>query len=219
MTFDTGQRPIAIFGGRGAGILAAHALRRAQTPSPVICFLNDAETMGVEIEGIPVVGSFDGWAGLSPETGFLAPLHKANQMEERARRVESLGVPFERWVNIIDPAALVVDGSIVGSGTWVQAGAMVMPGARVGSHVALRSGCHVSHDCVVEDFANVGIGAILCGYSVVETGAYVAAGAVVRDGVHIGRYSVVGLGAVVVADVPPGAVVVGNPARVMRRNE
>jgi sugar O-acyltransferase (sialic acid O-acetyltransferase NeuD family) len=204
---------VAIFGGRGAGVLAAHALRRACAPrAPVVQFLNDVEAVGAVIEGTPVVGPFESWRTLPPETLFLAPLHKAKAMEDRIRRVASLGVPDERWANIVDPAAMV-DGELAGSGIWIQAGAMVMPGARVGSHVALRSGCCVSHDCVVEDFANVGIGVILCGYSVLETGAYIGAGAIVRDGVRVGRGSVVGLGAVVVADVAPGAIVVGNPAR------
>ena len=209
---DTPPR-IAIFGGRGAGVLAAHAFRRASAPhAPVVQFLNDSEAIGSVIEGTPVIGSFESWNRLPPETRFLAPLHKAKAMEDRIRRIETLGIPSERWANIVDPAALV-EGFLAGSGTWIQAGAMLMPGARVGSHVALRSGCHVSHDCVVEDFANVGIGAILCGYSVLETGSYIGAGAIVRDGVRVGRGSVVGLGAVVVADVAPGMIVVGNPAR------
>lgn len=206
-------RAVAIFGGRGAGVLAAHALRRATAPhAQVVQFLNDVEAVGSVIEGTPVVGPFEGWRSLPPETRFLAPLHKAKAMEDRIRRVVALGIPDARWANIVDPAAMI-DGVLAGSGIWVQAGAMVMPGARIGSHVALRSGCHVSHDCVVEDFANVGIGVILCGYSVLETGAYIGAGAIVRDGVRVGRGSVVGLGAVVVADVAPGAIVVGNPAR------
>ncbi len=61
----------------------------------------------------------------------------------------------------------------------------------------------------------VGVNAIVCGYATVREGAHIAPGAVVRDGATVGRYSVVGLGAVVVEDVPDGAVVAGNPARVI----
>lgn len=46
--------------------------------------------------------------------------------------------------------------------------------------------------------------------------AWIGGGAVVLPGVTIGARSVVGAGAVVVRDVPPDTVVVGNPARVMR---
>src|SRR5262249_59315586 len=48
----------------------------------------------------------------------------------------------------------------------------------------------------------------------VKTGATVGAGSVVGPGLTIGAYAMVGMGAVVTADVPPHALVVGNPARV-----
>jgi acetyltransferase-like isoleucine patch superfamily enzyme len=51
----------------------------------------------------------------------------------------------------------------------------------------------------------------------IEDDAWVGAGAIVLRGVTIGRCAVVGAGAVVTRDVPPYAVVVGNPARVVRR--
>src|SRR5207237_8873378 len=50
----------------------------------------------------------------------------------------------------------------------------------------------------------------------IRRGARVGGGAVLLPGVEIGEEAFVGAGAVVLRDVPPGAVVVGNPARVIR---
>jgi acetyltransferase-like isoleucine patch superfamily enzyme len=50
---------------------------------------------------------------------------------------------------------------------------------------------------------------------VVEDGSWIGAGAIVLDGVRVGRGAVVGAGAVVTRDVPPQAVAVGSPARVV----
>jgi acetyltransferase-like isoleucine patch superfamily enzyme len=50
----------------------------------------------------------------------------------------------------------------------------------------------------------------------IRRGARVGAGAVLCPGVEIGEEAFIGAGAVVVKDVPPRVVVVGNPARVLR---
>jgi len=50
----------------------------------------------------------------------------------------------------------------------------------------------------------------------IRRGARIGGGAVLCPGVEIGEEAFVGAGAVVVRDVPPRAVVVGNPARQLR---
>jgi acetyltransferase-like isoleucine patch superfamily enzyme len=49
----------------------------------------------------------------------------------------------------------------------------------------------------------------------VEVGATIGANATILSGLTIGRYSMVGAGAVVTKDVPPHGLVAGNPARLM----
>jgi maltose O-acetyltransferase len=50
----------------------------------------------------------------------------------------------------------------------------------------------------------------------VADGVWLAGGAIVCPGVTIGENTVVGAGAVVIRDLPPGVLAVGNPARVVR---
>lgn len=54
--------------------------------------------------------------------------------------------------------------------------------------------------------------------TLVEQGASIGSGAVILCSITIGARALVGAGAVVTRDVPPGAVVVGNPARILRTN-
>ena len=48
--------------------------------------------------------------------------------------------------------------------------------------------------------------------------SWIGAGVIILNGITIGEGSIVGAGAVVTKDVPPNAVVAGNPARILRVN-
>lgn len=50
-------------------------------------------------------------------------------------------------------------------------------------------------------------------------GASIGAGAVIMCGITIGEWAMVGAGAVVIEDVPTGATVVGNPARIIKTKD
>jgi acetyltransferase-like isoleucine patch superfamily enzyme len=52
--------------------------------------------------------------------------------------------------------------------------------------------------------------------TLVKRGASIGSGATLLGGITVGEKAIVGAGAVVTKDVPPGAIVAGNPARVLR---
>jgi acetyltransferase-like isoleucine patch superfamily enzyme len=52
---------------------------------------------------------------------------------------------------------------------------------------------------------------------VIEDDVFIGAGCLIMKGVHIGSGSVLGAGSVVTTDVPSGAIVAGNPARIVRQ--
>ncbi len=116
---------------------------------------------------------------------------------------------------LVHPTAVCSDSATVGAGTVVLPRAVVNAAARVGAAVIVNSGAIVEHDCTVGDGAHLSPGSILTGGVRVGARAWVGAGATVIPLVTVGDDAVVGAGAVVIRDVPPGATVVGNPARVL----
>jgi acetyltransferase-like isoleucine patch superfamily enzyme len=55
--------------------------------------------------------------------------------------------------------------------------------------------------------------------TLVKKGANIGANATILCGVTIGEFATVGAGAVVTKDVPPRSIVVGNPARVLKKGK
>jgi acetyltransferase-like isoleucine patch superfamily enzyme len=83
----------------------------------------------------------------------------------------------------------------------------------------LEDGCWIGPNVVVTNAKyplSPGVKDQLKG-AIIRKGAKIGANATLLPGVVIGADALVGAGAVVVKDVPPGAVVVGNPARVINQ--
>ena len=57
---------------------------------------------------------------------------------------------------------------------------------------------------------------LLCDEIVIKKGAWIGAGASILPGVTVGKYAIVGAGAIVTKDVPDYSVVVGIPAKVVK---
>jgi sugar O-acyltransferase (sialic acid O-acetyltransferase NeuD family) len=113
---------------------------------------------------------------------------------------------------------MMMDDVELGEGALLSPFAMLTSNIRVGRHFQANIYSYVAHDCVIGDFVTFAPGVKCNGNVVVGDHAYIGTGAVIRQGrpgapLRIGRSAVVGMGAVVTRDVPPGVTVVGNPAK------
>jgi sugar O-acyltransferase (sialic acid O-acetyltransferase NeuD family) len=110
----------------------------------------------------------------------------------------------------------------------IGAGSIICPFTTITSNVVIGSGFHaniysyVAHDCVIGDFVTFAPGVKCNGNVVVGNHAYIGTGAIIRPGkpgspITIGEAAVIGMGSIVTKNVPPGATVFGNPAKVIKR--
>ena len=112
-------------------------------------------------------------------------------------------------------------GAVVGSFCKIQSHTFICDGVEIGDGVFVGHGVTFVNDRLPR--ATVGDGELQTEAdwelqrTVVADGASIGSGATILGGVHIGQEALVGAGAVVTKDVSPGAIVVGNPARELRR--
>ena len=132
---------------------------------------------------------------------------------------------------VVGDQACVRERSDLGDEVVVGRGSLVENDVTIGPRTRIQANAYVTAYSVVEEDVFIAPGvtttndnfmgrterrlALLRGPTI-RRGARVGGGAVLLPGIEIGEEAFVGAGAVVLGDVPPRAVVVGNPARQIR---
>ncbi|WP_433380383.1 acetyltransferase [Actinoplanes sp. CA-142083] len=201
----------------GAGGFAREtAAAAAAAGFRVLGFLDDNPDLhGTVRSGLPILGEVSRVLDM-PEAAVVVCVGNPRNYTARRKIVERLGLPAHRYATVLHPSVSIGAGCDVGPGSVLLAGTVLTADVEVGSHVAVMPQAVLTHDDRIEDYATIASGVRLGGGAVLETGAYVGAGALVREGVRVGAWSLIGMGSVVLTDVPSEEIWVGSPARKLR---
>jgi len=120
---------------------------------------------------------------------------------------------------IIHSSSIISDYSSIDHSSFIGNGTIVNAMCSIGKGVIINTGSIVEHECVISDFVHIAPGAVLLGNVQVGAHSFVGANSVVKPGVKIGVSCTIGAGSVILEDVPDYTKVVGNPARIISKNE
>lgn len=119
---------------------------------------------------------------------------------------------------VIHPDAIVSPDVEIEEGVFVGPGAIIHTGAKIRAHAIINTGAIVEHDCVIGKNAHIAPGCVLGGGTQIGEHSLVGIGSTVLPMMVIGQGATIGAGSVVIRSVDDGAVVAGNPARVLVRD-
>lgn len=204
-----------VYGAGGLGVetmdILQSAIHHGTQKSHRIAFLVDAPNRD-EVIGLPVIAVGRHVIGAKVTIALGEPADRARLMD----KVDTLGLTLS---SIFSPDAFVSSHAEIGAGTIVAPHCSIQATARIGSNVAVNTTTIVGHDVVVEDNCVLSSMVNLGGGVHVEELGYIGMGALIKEKLRIGRASIIGMGSVVHSDVPEEVIAMGNPARVVRRNE
>jgi sugar O-acyltransferase (sialic acid O-acetyltransferase NeuD family) len=177
---------------------------------------NDNNKWGVDFFGYPVFGGYDKVTDFVKKgiyfCNFVAGTSKARY--ESTKEIVSRGA---KLINLIHPS-VNLEMVTLGLGNYIQEQVVLQAGVSIGDNSSIHIGTLVGHETQIGNSVMITHGCNISGSVIIKDGAYLGTGATILPKLQIGKWSILGAGSVIIKDVPPYSVVVGNPGRIIKRN-
>jgi sugar O-acyltransferase (sialic acid O-acetyltransferase NeuD family) len=210
------MKRVLIFGGLGEataiGAAIIDAEKRGSTEYQLAGYINDT-CIGGQLDGYPVLGGKQDIPRFIEEGYyFIFSVYKLDHQRERTTLFNALNIPLERLATFIHPTAYLAHNVQLAPGCTIMPGVTISSSTTLGICCRVMAGAFIGHDTHVGNHAFFAANACVGSNSRIEDWAYLGFNCTTKGKLHIGRYSVVGMGSVVLKDVPAFTIVKGNPA-------
>jgi len=190
-------------------------VRRSNPDFNVLGFIdNDPLKKNKLFWGYTVFGGFEVLHQLTKGDVYFVNLITQNTKTryETSQYLKKMGCQF---TNFIHPS-IDLTMTTLGVGNYLQEGVILQAGVTLGDNSSIHIGTVVGHETHIGSSVFIAHACSISGCVEIKDGVFIGTNATILPRLKIGRWATVGAGAVVTKDVPDGAVVVGNPAKVIR---
>lgn len=216
------KKKILIYGAGQVGIMVSYILSY-QNNIKLVGFIDDNINMrGKLCEGVPIFSGDDDLIKLLNKgvSSTIVTIGDNFRRFQLSSKLEKMG--FE-LINAIHPTAQISKKVNIGKGVIIGSYVNLYVNPSIGNNVFIGPSVTVSHDSIVGDNVLLSIGSIIGARVDIQNFAFIGAGATLMptgwgaaSRLNIGFNSMVGVGAVVIRDVPDSAVVAGVPAKILK---
>ena len=217
------MQKVIIIGGQGSGTVIAQAIKDANNRGDdtivVEGFMSHDKEVGELVEGIPVVVKQSKESIIdcfNKGYRFIFALHRMDGGEYFISLYESLGLRPEMMATFIHPTVYIAPNVVVGPGAVILPYVMISAGAVIGDNTLIMTGATIGHNTELSCFTHIASQAVVGAYIKTSIGTHVGLNATIREYLTIGKFSTIGMGAVLTKNVGDHEMWAGNPAKFLR---
>lgn len=180
-------------------------------------FDSNPKLKGRQVSGYPVLGCvshIEKYMEDHDGTNIFIPLGDNDRRVELLERFENLGYNLPSFIH---KSVSLSENVVLGKSIYILPSTSIMPYTNIGDYTMISMGVNIAHHvdiakgCFFSQGCNVGASIKIDKY------AYFGMAVAVMTGVKkIGTGSLMGVGAVIIRNVPARAVMVGNPGKVLK---
>lgn len=214
------KKKLIIIGAGGNGLVArstVHDINKRQKEWEFMGYLDDnksGKVKGGEVIGDVSTSDVEKYIGQN-NVYFVNTLISASISKSMADRLDNIGIPAERFANIVHPTSVVSKYANIGNGVCIHPFVSVGPDVSIENHVQIYANSLIGHGSTMKRYSYIANNACVGAHVRLETGAYLGTNSSTLENISIGEWGLVGMGAVVIDDVEPYTKVAGNPAKVI----
>lgn len=166
-----------------------------------------------DLFGIPVIGKINKISELPTNIYYIIAIGNNSIRKKISQKYKEI-----KYMPLIHPKAIIGENVKIEMGTIVMAGSIVNSYTKIGKHCIVNTGSIIEHDNIIEDYVHISPGAIICGGISIGEETWIGARATIIQGLRIGNKVTIGAGAVIVKDVENFSIMVGIPAKNIKKN-
>lgn len=124
----------------------------------------------------------------------------------------------KQFINLIHPTSYVSRSVKLNYGLQLEPLSTIAACTTIGFAVNIKRNCNIGHHGVIGDFVTINPGVTVSSEVNIGHNTMIGSGSTIRDGITIGAHSIIGMGSVVVKDIPSHSIAYGNPCIVHKVN-
>tara|TARA_B100000795_G_C22702554_1_gene400246 strand:+ start:338 stop:955 length:618 start_codon:yes stop_codon:yes gene_type:complete len=132
----------------------------------------------------------------------------------RIDKINTLLLNNANVISLIHPLASVSKYSKINRGSVVMAGAVINSFVTIGNSCIINTNSTIEHDCLIGDGVHISPNSAIAGGVSIGNNTWIGIGSSIKQNTVIGRNVILGLGSVLLEDLPDNVVAFGVPAKI-----